>query len=535
MVWDTDIVRNRIRDFWVDTRRALSRIWIRLLAFNILLVFLPAIGLFYFQVYEKELLDSQEQSMVQQGRLLAAALSASQNLCQEASAIMDNLYPETISRLRVIDPKGLVVADSSRAGPAKAPAQETINASVTDKWLYQLGRTLFTIFRQSPLSEQSSVGPDSSYNPLDAPEVLRALEGRYGANWRFSPGQRSVTLYSAIPILQGDQVQGVVLVSQSTLRVLQKLYAIRLTVFQIVLASVLVAVILSFISAKTIASPLQILRKKASRIVDSREELGRLFSTTTRPDEIGDLERALAELSLRLDDRIRFIESFASDLSHELKNPLASIRAATELLREEQEITDRRRFLEVIETEVARMENLISKVREVTFVDSNIQSEPRSALCLNQFLEEFLTGLELQHGDEVNLTFESPASLIFVDVHADRLTQVMQNLIDNAASFTRKGSSVDTRLLQQEQWAIISVTDSGPGVPPEHQERIFDRFFSYRAGDDEHHVGLGLAIVKAIVEGYGGKIMLRETPGRGATFEVRLKAMNRFKIEERGS
>jgi signal transduction histidine kinase len=99
----------------------------------------------------------------------------------------------------------------------------------------------------------------------------------------------------------------------------------------------------------------------------------------------------------------------------------------------------------------------------------------------------------------------------------------MENLVDNAVSFTPKDTSVEVELSEQGQWASISVTDSGPGIPPEHEERIFDRFFSYRMEDGEHHVGLGLAIVKAIVEGYGGSVAVQDAPGRGATFVVMLK------------
>jgi len=524
MALGTVIVRSNLQDLLTRIGAGLSRIWIRLLAFNILLIFLPAVGLFYFQVYERELLDSQEQSMVQQGRLLAAALTSSEDLSQDASLILDDLYPETISRLRIIDSNGQVLADSSRAGTRGDSGGEAQIRAVTDHWLYKIGQTLFNLVtRFPPVGPESE--PDSSYDPLEAPEIVLALQGTYGANWRVSPGQRSVTLYSAVPIRRGDQILGAVLVSQSTFRVLQKLYKVRLTFFEIVLASVFVAVILSLVVGKTIASPLHELRRKASRIVERREELGSLFKTSTRRDEIGDLERALAELSYRLGERIRFIEFFASDLSHELKNPLASVRSATELLRDEQDPEDRGRFLGIIETEVARMENLISRVREVTFVDSNIEKEPRQPLCLNHFLKAFLEGYELLHEGSVELKLQSPSSLVYVSVGPERLTQVMENLLDNAVSFSSEGSSIHVSLREETGWAVVLVRDFGPGIPEEHQERIFDRFFSHRAedrGSKSQHVGLGLAIVRAIIEGYGGRVLARNAPEGGAIVEFRI-------------
>jgi len=533
MVLDIDIVRNELQDLLGQARSKLSRIWIRLLAFNVLLIFLPAVGLFYFEVYEEELLESQEQSMVQQGRLLAAALADSQDLAQDATSILNSIYPETISRLRIIDRDGLVLADSSRVESTSVFAATVESRQVTDDWLYKVGQTLFNLATRIPRS-QPGVAPESSYDPISAPEVTRALRGSYGAYWRVSPGQRSVTLYSAVPIRRGDQVLGAVLVSQSTFRVLQKLYLVRLSVFKIVLISVFAAILLSLLVAKTIASPLQDLQKRAAGIAERKGELRSMFEHSTRRDEIGDLERALSKLSHRLGDRIQFIESFASDLSHELKNPLASIRTATELAKDVRNPSDRKRFLQVIETEVARMEHLISRVQEVTSVDSNIEQETRQILCLNHFLKEFLEGFELLHCGDVTMRFESPESLLHVEVYPDHLAQVLENLLVNSVSFSAENSPIDVSLAQSQQWAVVSIKDYGPGIPEEHREKIFDRFFSHRPGEQgakSHHAGLGLAIVRAIVEGYGGKVEAVSVPGNGAMFNFRLKLASQVKID----
>ncbi|MGW8180958.1 MAG: ATP-binding protein, partial [bacterium] len=367
-----------------------------------------------------------------------------------------------------------------------------------------------------------------------APEITRALRGSYGAYWRVSPGQRSVTLYSAVPIRRGDQVLGAVLVSQSTFRVLQKLYTVRLSVFKIFLVSVFAAILLSLLVSKTIASPLRDLQQRASRMAERNAELRSMFEHSTRRDEIGDLERALAELSSRLEDRIQFIESFASDLSHELKNPLASIRTATDLVREIHDSANRNRFLQVIETEVARMEHLISRVHEVTSVDSNIEQETRQVLCLNHFLKEFLEGFELLHSGIVTTRLKAPSSLLYVEIHPDHLAQVMENLLVNSISFSAENSTIDVSLTQNQRWAIVSVRDYGPGIPEEHREKIFDRFFSHRPGKKgakSHHAGLGLAIVRAIIEGYGGRVEASGAPGNGAVFNFRLKIATQVKID----
>src|SRR5262249_54888322 len=108
----------------------------------------------------------------------------------------------------------------------------------------------------------------------------------------------------------------------------------------------------------------------------------------------------------------------------------------------------------------------------------------------------------------------------------DRLTQVFENLLDNALSFSPAGGTVRVGLNAEGRAAVVTVTDDGPGIPPEHFERIFSRFFSYRPGSPHAngHAGLRLPIAKAIVEGYGGTIEAANRPDRGAAFTVRLPA-----------
>ena len=123
-----------------------------------------------------------------------------------------------------------------------------------------------------------------------------------------------------------------------------------------------------------------------------------------------------------------------------------------------------------------------------------------------------------------------PEEILAVHASPERLTQVFENLLDNAASFSGGGSAVRVALgRSREGDAVVTVSDEGPGIPPAHADRIFDRFFSYRpeadsGGEDRRHTGLGLAIVRTIVEGYGGSVAAANNPERGATFTVRLPA-----------
>ncbi len=519
-------------------RRATASISVRLLAFNMLLVFLPAAGFLYLDTYEDQLLAAQEHSMVQQGRILAAALSGRGKVrAEESERILGELGLRTTARLRVFDAESKLLADSSLLGPKLEPSEQSspVEPAVRTNWLYRLGAGLFGMFdravgfltgRNPPGGGSSSSGLES-WVPGDV-GVKTALTGRYGAATRKSSGQRSITLISAIPIVDQGEVVGAVQVSQSTLRLLSDLYEVRLAIFQAFLASVIAAVVLSLFVSGTIASPLKRLRREASELLDRRGRLKGRFTGSKRLDEIGDLARALAELSRRLGDHLSFIESFAADVSHEFKNPLASIRTATEMLAESESPEDRQRFQSMVEAEVARLQKLLSTVREITQIDAQIDAEERRPVVLGQLLGDLVEGFRLRGGDRrVSYRLEGVGDPVTVAASPDRLAQAFENILDNARSFAPDGSTVKLSLSREGTDVVVAISDQGLGIPPEHLGRIFDRFFSYRPHDPgarRDHAGLGLAIVKAIIEGYGGAIAATNATEGGAVFTVRLPA-----------
>ena len=508
--------------------RRFSGLTLRLLAFNLLLVFLPAAGLLYLDIYEKQLLEAQERSMVQQGRVFAASMSGRALSREEVDRVLRQLNRRLDARLRVVDREGVVLGDTSRLGPrlAKLPASEAPPARRNT--LYRVGAFLYDLYKRIALPPEPAVEPESpgSAARLEGKEIQSALSGRYGRATRVTPGQRSVTLTSAIPIESAGQVVGAVVVSQSTYRILQDLYAVRTAIFRVCVFSFAVAVVLSILVATTIARPIRLLRDEAEAILDRRGRLTRGFRGPRRRDEIGDLARALEELTRRLDDRLRSLESFASDVAHELKNPLASIRTATEMLAEVEDPRERRRFLDVVQEEVARMEHQLSELAEVTRIDARLEAEEQVPVPLNGLLARVAERFRMRENGRVNVLFEPPQEIVTVRASPDRLTQVFENVLENAASLTADGGSARVTLQRSADGAaLVAVSDEGPGIPEAHRERIFERFFSYRPGDsDKRHAGLGLAIVKAIVEGYGGSVTAANNADRGATFTIRLPA-----------
>lgn len=538
---------------WHRLRRLSARIGVRLLAFNLLLVFLPAAALLVLDTYERQLLDTQERSMVQQARLLAASLSGGETLDgARAEQVLVQLAQRQEARLRVVDADRRVVADSSLLGPRREPADDTDpglegDSSVRDEPLYRLGAFLNRIYRwvnpdsradglTDPRADPRADGPGRYQGSvLEGPAVGEALAGRYGADIVAIPETRSVILHSAIPVTADDgSVVGAVLVSRSTARILAALYEVRLGIFQVFLVSVGVAVLISLLLSGTIARPLQRLRNQASALLDRRGRITGRFRGTRRADEIGDLARALAELTRRLAEHQRFTESFASDVSHELKNPLASLRTATEMLTDAESEEELLHLTRRTLGEVARLENLLSAVGEIGRIDAELEEEEAEPVAVGELVESLVEGFRLRCARGPRLEAELPEERVEVVASPDRLAQVIENLLDNAVSLTPPEGRVEVSVERRNGKVVLAMTDTGPGIPEAHLNRLFDRFFSYRPASDSGpgsdngypspHNGLGLAIARAIVERYGGEIRAANRPEGGARFEIELPA-----------
>lgn len=489
-------------------------------------------GILYLGSYERQMGASQERSISQQAHLLAAALSSSADLdesdireiLQKRSGASRNPAHEEV-RLRVLDRNGEVIADSRAGLPAPAPKRPS---AIRRNWLYRAGASLvrpaLALLRATEPKLPSGDFYERSQS-LIGPEVMTALRGREGTEKRISKGERSVTIYTAVPVRKGGSVTGAVLASQSTFTILEDLYATRLGVVRIFSASLLVAIVLSLLVATTIVGPLRQLRVETREILDRRGRLRGHFRGSGKLDEIGDLSRALERLTRRLDGHLRFIERFASDVSHELKNPLASIRMATEMLYEVPDAAERRRFHRMVEGEIARMESLLDGVRDVTSIDSQLLRERREPIPIGALLTKIMDGFRLREGSHVELELRVGDQPALVEASEERLLQVFENVLDNAVSFSPAGGKVSVEVRAEAGIVTTRVRDQGPGIPEANLPRIFDRFFTdrpERGRGRSSHTGLGLAIVKSIAEGYGGSVTAANAAEGGALFEIRL-------------
>ena len=493
----------------------------RLLFFNLLLLFIPLVSMLYLDTYEKQLLDTQERAMVQQGRIFSSALSGAVDMNLEAEQLLHHLRKRLEARIRVVDKDGRLLADSARP-PTKVETdgkleevseegsyeESTAPNEFRVNILYRIVTYPINAFRKLFFPPETPLPSGEFYSGTEllmGPEVRAALEGRYGAATRFSTGgQRSINLYSAIPVFNDDEeVMGAVLVSKSTYRILDDLYKLRLDIIRIFLLALGCAVILSLLLAQRITVPVVRLSEQAENVLDRRGLFGEHFEEYSSRDEIGDLSRSLKTLSERLEKKIGFIDSMAADLVHELKNPVSSIRTSVELAGQA-EPDEQRNFLDRVNSDLSRMERLLDRLREITRIGAELEGEERISLELVGFLK----GIVDKYRSRSRIFLLYTRDDLFLRINPDRMTQIVTNLLDNALSFSPPGERVDMELDEKGNLIILSVKDRGPGIPAGMAGRIFNRFYSDRE-EKGNHSGLGLAIVKEIVEGYDGRVYVR--------------------------
>ena len=239
--------------------------------------------------------------------------------------------------------------------------------------------------------------------------------------------------------------------------------------------------------------------------------------------ESGEEARGVAILIFDVTDRLLAEQSrreFTANVSHELKTPLQTIMGSAELLENDMvKPEDRPRFIAHIRSEAARLVTLINDIIRLSQLDENTEL-PWEMVDLGQAAQAEAEALaQAAEEKHVRLTVCGSARLYAV---SQLVHEILYNLCDNAIKYNVTGGSVDVRISETD-WAVtVSVADTGVGIPPEHQQRIFERF--YRV-DKSHSkasggTGLGLSIVKHAVQYLGGVIRVESTPGAGSTFTV---------------
>jgi two-component system sensor histidine kinase ChvG len=294
-----------------------------------------------------------------------------------------------------------------------------------------------------------------------------------------------------------------------------------------------VSVFLSLFLARTIVRPLRRLALAAHRVRLGRSREVNVPRLPNRSDEIGLLARAVSDMSQALRQRIDNIEAFAADVTHELKNPLASLRSAVDGLDRVEDPALKDKLMGIARDDVVRLDRLINDISEAARADAELLRAKFERVDLGPLIEQLVHSWESRRetGD-ARLAFARPRKDTAVVMgKPDRLARAINAIIDNAVSFSPPGGLVEIAAVRVGDEVRIRVDDEGPGVPPEAREAIFNRFHTVRPEGESfgRHSGLGLAIAQAIVRGHDGEIDVqdRDDAPSGARFTIRLPAADR--------
>jgi two-component system, OmpR family, sensor kinase len=341
------------------------------------------------------------------------------------------------------------------------------------------------------------------------------------------PGGPPMRVYFRAVSFPGAGVVGFVLVGQSQSAIQSPLDNLRLFLVAGIVLSLLGAGALSWLVAGRALRPLDAMASTAEDIGRTQDLSRRLPSTATN-DEVGRLQRSFNQMLGQLEDAYLRLRSalmaqrrFVADASHELRTPLTTIRGNVGLLLKRDDITqeDRTAAMSDIASESDRMSRMVQDLLTLARADAGYHLE-KVPLDLRPILQDVARQAQtLQPTRRIDLLDGQPA---LVRANADAIKQLLWILIDNAFKHTSDGGHISVTLQPGSQWASLTVSDDGPGIPAQDLERIFERFYQSDVSRTEEGTGLGLAIARWIAQEHGGRVFARNNPQGGARFTVEL-------------
>lgn len=503
----------------------------RILIVNLVALLALAGALVYIDSFRARLIETRGQELVQQGEIIAQFLGA-QGVEAGASAIVGISSPRGI-RIRLYDATGMLVADNW-TNPA-VRRFELVDPT-TEGFRRQSAILIDRVvdFLTGQVEHPPFFEPDRDTRAA-WPEVLAASTSGQSVIRARQTEDRLVVLNAAVPVnppTDAARPRAVVLLTVDTPDVIDLVRRERLTTFLVFLAVLGFSLALSLYFARTIVVPLRQLALAAHRVRLGRQRDVVVPRLPHRRDEIGGLARALADMTAALRQRIDATEAFAADVAHELKNPLASLRSAVEALGSVRNEAARAQLFQLIEADVRRIDRLITDISAASRLDAELSRTRLQPVDVGRLVAGLVAAQTaagpLPQGVVIRLDAPGDGSAV-VSADADRLAQVVTNLLDNAISFSPPGGRIDVAVRRRDGQVDLSVMDEGPGVPPEARDAIFDRFYSERPGHEHYgqHSGLGLSIARAIVEAMDGRIAVFDRPDSrpGALFRVTLPGL----------
>ena len=453
---------------------------------------------------------------------------------ERAAPVLKKLIRPTDLQARIYSPKGTLIVDSEtlfgRASPEQGDAAPPGDAPRL--------KNFWSRFHYWLINKELKVYRDiGTANGFLYPEVKLAAQDGIESPMLLIDGKGQQIVSMAEPIKRGSKVLGVLFLSTRPGEIDEILWDERGLILQIATIALLASIISSLFLSRTVAGPMSRLSEAANHVSQNISARQELPDFSDRRDEVGQMGRAFKAMTNALYRRIEASEKFAADVAHELKNPLAAARSTAEALSYAKKDEDRDELVHQIQSELKRLNRLINDVSNASRLDAELARQEMGAVSIRTVLDN-VTGIfrDLLGDDSrtIKLAIAPAGSEAAYTVRGNdgRLGQVLTNLVDNALSFSPENSTVWIRAKTLPNQVEIAVEDSGPGIPEDSLDTIFERFYSDRPATDSKrgkNSGLGLSISREIIASHKGEIFAEnryDPPGsgkpQGARFVVRL-------------
>ncbi len=473
-------------------------------------LFVLVIGALVFNELRSGLTQARADTLRAQGSTIASVLAEAavigdpEPLLDEAAArlVLKRLFREPGARLRLYSKDKSLIADSA-----------VLYDEIAVRELPKLGPKIPDIKKATEQAVENAriIANGALNDPKQAlnAEVNSALAGNIVAHERFDEnGDRVVSV--SIPIQRVRAIVGALTLESSD--VSQIISNERRSLIPFIIAAVAANLLMATLLAWLIARPLQKLADAADKVSQGHANRLGADDLMKRPDEIGELAESLNIMIESLQERIDANESFAADVAHEIKNPLAAIRNAAELLQTDLKPEQKIRLENIMFSDLKRIDKLITDISNASRLDAELARSAPEALSIRKMLEDLhssFSNIAQKHEVKLNFILKDEKDELFFMAREEAINRVFINLIENAISFTPKGKKVDIIAGRKNGKIFVQINDEGCGIPDEALTRIFERFYTQRPKGQVNfgaHSGLGLAIARQIIESHDGKL-----------------------------
>ncbi len=543
--------------YWGGKERRITGLTIRIIGVNIIAVLALVFGVIYLGKYHSTLINAKLERFETEIVLVTIAIiegavekdpqSGDFVLSEEKAKILSARIGATIDKRILVFDNEKIVADSKfiieeeQIEPVFEISKLEQKRLNSVEMLKNTASWIASIFPKSsklPLFLGiNSQNPNDYYDVVDAKSKKLSMSAWYDKNGE-------IILTAAMPILKDkSNIVGAVMLVGHADDIKEALGDTWFRIINIFLVTLLITILISIYLSGVIARPLRKLATAAENVRKGKLSHNEIPDMSHRNDEIGELSVVLRDMTHALCDRMDMIEAFAADVSHEIKNPLTSLKSAVETAVIVKKKKDLNKLLDIIRHDVDRLDRLITDISNASRLDAELSRETFEKVDIKQLLRQLLdfykTPLERKISndenkdmvvkDNVTISLDLPEEDAFTLGSKGRLMQVFQNIISNALSFSPKGSEIKIILERNNNRIIVTIEDEGCGIPENNLNDIFERFYSQRPDHEEYgqHSGLGLSICKQIITAHNGMIYAenKDKGETGARFVVILNAV----------